>query len=84
MQIKAQAVTSQSSRSIDWYGEGEARMVETNGVTMMVRFLGRKGRRGRILIVAPPGSTFRTAAMEGDRLLRSRGKSDDVHDQTSG
>jgi hypothetical protein len=30
-----------------------------DGVCVTVRFIGRKGRRGRIMITAPPGTTFR-------------------------
>jgi hypothetical protein len=47
-----------SSQSIDWYSEGESRIVEVGGVRVKVRYVGRKGRRGRILISAPPGSRF--------------------------
>jgi hypothetical protein len=46
-------------QSIDWYSEGESRTVEIDGVQMTVRFVGRKGRRGRIAVTAPPGATFR-------------------------
>ncbi len=45
-------------RSVDWYSEGESRVVEYNGVQIVVRFVGRKGRRGRIVIEAPEGSEF--------------------------
>jgi hypothetical protein len=48
------------SQAIDWYHEGEERVVEANGVQVIVRFVGRKGRRGRIAITAPPGAAFRT------------------------
>jgi hypothetical protein len=48
------------SQSIDWYSEGETRIVEANGVRVIVRFVGRHGRRGRIAITAPPGATFRS------------------------
>jgi hypothetical protein len=47
------------SQSIDWYAEGESRIVEIDGVQVTVRFVGRRGRRGRIAIIAPPGATFR-------------------------
>jgi hypothetical protein len=46
-------------RCIDWYAEGETRVVECGGVQIMVRYVGRKGRRGRIAIEAPDGATFR-------------------------
>jgi hypothetical protein len=43
---------------IDWYSEGETRVVEVDGVRVLVRFVGRKGRRGRIVIEAPAGAVF--------------------------
>jgi|GEM_PF-3546782 len=49
------------SRSIDWYAEGQSRTVEVDGVRVTVRFIGRKGRRGRIEIEAPAGAVFRSA-----------------------
>ena len=49
------------SQCIDWYHEGQTRLVEANGVRIEVRFVGRKGRRARIAIVAPPGAAFRDA-----------------------
>lgn len=45
---------------IDWYHEGESRTVEVDGVRVVVRFVGRKGRRGRISIEAPAGAVFRS------------------------
>jgi hypothetical protein len=47
------------SQSIDWYAEGESRSVELFGVQVTVRFVGLKGRRGRIAITAPRGAKFR-------------------------
>jgi hypothetical protein len=46
------------SVSIDWYSEGESRTVAVDGVQVTVRFVGRKGRRGRIAIEAPAGAVF--------------------------
>jgi hypothetical protein len=43
---------------IEWYHEGQTRVVEVNGVRIEVRFTGRKGRRARIAIVAPEGAVF--------------------------
>jgi hypothetical protein len=51
-----------SSQCIDWYSEGESRVVEVDGVCIEVRYVGRKSRRGRIAITAPPGAAFRSEA----------------------
>ena len=48
------------SQSVEWYSEGEERTVEVGGVQVTVRFVGRKGRRGRICVVAPAGAVFRS------------------------
>jgi hypothetical protein len=53
-------VPAETSQSTDWYHEGEQRIVDAGGVQIIVRFVGRKGRRGRIAITAPPGAAFRT------------------------
>jgi hypothetical protein len=47
------------NQSIDWYSEGESRVVEVDGVRVTVRLVGRKGRRARIAITAPSGAKFR-------------------------
>ena len=47
------------SQSIDWYSEGDSRVVEIGEVRVVVRYIGHKGRRGRIVIIAPAGATFR-------------------------
>ena len=49
-----------TSQCIDWYHEGQSRTVEVDGVRITVRFIGRRGRRGRIAIEAPAGAVFRT------------------------
>ena len=49
------------SKSVDWYHEGDERIVEADGIQITVRFVGRKGRRGRIAITAPPGATFQAS-----------------------
>jgi hypothetical protein len=54
-----------SCRSVEWYTDGQVRVVDVNGVRVVVRFVGRKGRRARIAITAPPGAVFR--ATEGER-----------------
>jgi len=50
-----------TSVCIDWYAEGQCRVVEVNGIRVVVRFVGRSGRRGRIAIEAPAGAVFRAA-----------------------
>lgn len=47
-----------SCRCVDWYSEGDARVVECSGVQIVIRYVGRKGRRGRIVIDAPVGASF--------------------------
>jgi hypothetical protein len=49
-----------ASQCIDWYAEGQERIVEAGGIRISVRFVGRNGRRGRIAITAPPGAVFRS------------------------
>lgn len=52
------AVEVGHSQCIEWYHEGQTRIVEVDGVRIEVRFVGRKGRRARIAIIAPPGAAF--------------------------
>jgi hypothetical protein len=47
------------SLSVDWYHEGEGRIIESAGIQFTVRFVGRKGRRARIAIIAPAGAAFK-------------------------
>lgn len=63
---------AETSRSIDWYAQGEERIVEAGGMQMVVRFVGRKGRRGRIAITAPPGAAFRTSDLNENGQSPSR------------
>jgi hypothetical protein len=51
---------AKACQSIDWYAEGDERIVDADGIQIAVRFIGRKGRRGRIAITAPPGAVFRS------------------------
>lgn len=50
--------TEPVSQTYDWYAEGETRTVEVGGISIVVKFVGRKGRRARICIVAPAGAVF--------------------------
>ena len=45
-------------RCIDWFAEGESKAVEVAVVRIIVRLVGRRGRRGRIAIEAPDGAVF--------------------------
>ena len=53
------AIEAGYSQCIEWYHEGQTRIVEIDGVRIDVRFVGRKGRRARIAIAAPPRAKFR-------------------------
>ena len=64
------AEQTRRATSIDWYSEGETRVVEASGVRVVVRFVGRKGRRGRIVIEAPAGATF-SSFSEGAELTNA-------------
>jgi hypothetical protein len=57
--------SSSVSQCIDWYAEGDERTVEAGGIQITVRFVGRRGRRGRIAITAPPGAAFQTSDRAG-------------------
>lgn len=50
--------SEQVTQTIDWYAEGQARTVVLEGREITIRFIGRKGRRGRICITAPAGARF--------------------------
>ena len=49
---------SRTAQSFEWYSEGQARTIEVGGVRITIQLVGRKGRRARIRIVAPPGASF--------------------------
>lgn len=56
--VPAEPPHSRRSRSVDWYSEGEKRLVEIDGISVEIGFVGRNGRRARISICAPAGATF--------------------------
>ena len=62
---EAERDTSRASTcsSIEWFGEGQVRVVEVGGVRVTIRFVGRRGRRARIAITAPAGAVFRSEAV---------------------
>ncbi len=66
-------VPAEVSQSLDWYAEGEERIVDAGAVRVVVRFVGRKGRRARIAITAPAGAAFR--ACERNQRERSSRRS---------
>ena len=42
---------SRTPQSIDWYAPGQTRVFDVEGVQIAVRYVGGKGRRGRIAVV---------------------------------
>ena len=60
-----------ASRCIDWYSEGQTRVVEVDGVRIEVHVIGRKGRRTRIEIVAPAGAVFRSKVVPEVEITRN-------------
>ncbi len=52
--------------SIEWYAEGQSRVVEVDGVQVTVRLVARQGRRARIAITAPAGAEFRSLDSRAD------------------
>lgn len=59
-QSPTNVVSSARSTSIEWYHEGETRVVAVDGVQVTIRLVGRRGRRARIAIEAPVGAVFRS------------------------
>ncbi|PQO28511.1 hypothetical protein DTL21_28335 [Bremerella cremea] len=55
---------------VDWYSQGESQTVEVDGVCIVIRLVGRKGRRARIAITAPLGAKFSTPPSELEQQLR--------------
>jgi hypothetical protein len=43
---------------IAWFHPGQSRTIEIGSMKVTVRYVGRKGRRGRIAITAPAGAVF--------------------------
>ena len=67
-----QGLSPSVAKSVEWYHEGDERTVEAGGIQITVRFVGRRGRRGRIAITAPPGATFQTSDRAGTGLSLDR------------
>ena len=47
------ATPTEPNKSIEWYAGGQGQIVNVGGIQITVRFVERKGRRGRIAITAP-------------------------------
>ena len=45
----------ETSQSIEWYHEGQSRLVSVNGIDVIIRLVGRKNRKARIALEAPTG-----------------------------
>lgn len=61
MEVKSTPTLSEvpnRTTTFDWYSEGEERAVVVDGNLVVVRFVGRHGRKARISIQAPPGAEF--------------------------
>ena len=57
-------------RCADWMSEGDSRVVELGELRVVVRYVGRKGRRGRIVIEAPAGAACPEACAKGEPPAR--------------
>jgi len=55
---------SQAVCDVGWYHPGQSRSIEFGGLQVTVRFVARKGRRGRIAITATVGNGFRASSKE--------------------
>jgi hypothetical protein len=66
------SVQRSASQSIEWYADGQLRMVEADGIQITIRLVGRKGRRARIAVTAPPGAVFRSVDLNGTDSFGSR------------
>ena len=43
-------------RCIDWFSEGDAKLLEVDGIRVTVKLIGRKARRARIAIEVAPAT----------------------------
>lgn len=55
-----------TSQSVAWFSEGQAISVEIGGFEVVVKLIGRKGRRSRIAIAAPAGASFSGPGVKTD------------------
>ncbi len=53
-----------SSQVVSWFAEGQGLTIDFAGLTVIVRYVGRKGRRARIAVTAPPASVFHSLGSE--------------------
>jgi hypothetical protein len=75
-QAPSNAVPSVQSTSIEWYHEGETRVVGVDGVQLTIRLVGRRGRRARIAIEAPAGAVFRSVETKEVNAVVALGRGD--------
>ena len=52
-------IASRPAQLIDWFPEGQLLAVEFGGLVVTVKYVNRKGRRARIAVTGPAGTTFR-------------------------
>ena len=57
---KMEGFAAATSQSIEWYHEGQSRLVSVNGIDVVIRLVTRKNRKARIAIEAPAGALFRS------------------------
>ena len=54
------SVPTLTCQCIEWYHDGQSRLVSVNGIDVVIRLVGRKNRKARIAIEAPAGALFRS------------------------
>ena len=52
---------------VDWFSQGESCELTIGGTSVVVRFIGRKGRRARIAVSATPVTGLERTATEAVR-----------------
>ena len=70
--ISNRSLPTTVSQCIDWYAEGQSRVVKIGDVQVIVHCVGRKGRRARISITAPAGAVFQPLDLNENVRLPER------------